>query len=69
MKVQLDMTTLTTTRRSDSANASPNVLTLRVIGETDNGNHEVEIAGPRQKVEAWLKRNGYGDGEYTIIER
>jgi hypothetical protein len=71
MKVHVDITSLSTTRRSDSRNANPDVLCIRPLnnGEpNENGNFEVEVSGPRTKVEAWLKRNGYDHGSYDTIE-
>lgn len=66
MKVQVDVTRLSTTRRLGTADQ----LTIRQLSPTPdpNGNWEVEIAGPRPKVVGWLWRNGYSEGEYVVIE-
>lgn len=70
MKVRVDCADLSTIRRATAGVDESNRITLRVV-EMDGpaGCPDVEIAGPRQKVLAWLKRNGYGDGAYEVIEQ
>lgn len=66
MKVHVDVTTLSTTRRE----GGDNVLTMKPLSHepNDNGNYEVEVAGPSRKVMGWLKRNGYEHGDYVVVE-
>ena len=66
MKVRVDVVNPSTTRRE----GTPDQLTLKVIEENGpgGGNPDCEVAGPRKKVMAWLKRNGYGPGEYEVVE-
>jgi hypothetical protein len=66
MKVQVDVTNLSTTRRTPM----PGRLSIRQLNvEPDNnGNYEVEVSGPRANVLGWLRRNGYERGDYDTIE-
>lgn len=64
MTVQVECVRLATTRQE----GRPDQLVMKPIGTSPNGHHEVVVSGPRAKVKAWLKRNGYHAGEFTLVE-
>jgi len=68
MKVHVDVTRLATTRRYAGSPGSALTIKLLSYRPDENGNWEAEVQGSRQRVVGWLKRNGYDEGSYTVVE-
>jgi hypothetical protein len=37
------------------------------VRRAPNGHAEIALEGFRERVETWLRKNGYGEGDYEVV--